>query len=129
MSRRSGTKSYYKTKNLAADLQAILDAYADEVGETCEEVFEDVVNKTVATLKNTSPKRQGDYAAGWTFDKRGKYTYVVHNKEYRLTHLLNNGHVIANKYGVYGYKEGDGHITEAEQEAINNVIEEMKRKL
>lgn len=118
-------------ESLSKQLNKILNKYADECDETIEKEIDAVAKDTVQNLKNNSPKRSGDYAASWSVKKAGgKFGRVVYNKNhYRLTHLLNNGHVIRNKYGTYGRVNGDNHIGKAEQEATEQLIDELERKL
>ena len=105
----------------------------EEVDKTTKEVAEKAMDKTakeaVAKLKNNSPRRSGKYAAGWTKKKEGRMDIIVHNKVYRLTHLLNNGHVIKNKYGTYGRVNGDNHITKVEKEANEEVVQKIMEGL
>jgi hypothetical protein len=46
-----------------------------------------------------------------------------------LTHLLENGHIVRNQYGTYGRVNGDGHIKDAEQNAVEEVISTLEAKL
>ena len=74
-----------------------------------------VAEQVTQELKRTSPKRTGHYSEGWDYREEvksngygGTYkVFVVHNKHYRLTHLLNNGH--ASRDG--SWVNGDQHIT------------------
>lgn len=122
-------------EDLVVQMNRILDDYSEEVVEVTQKAINKVCRKTVQTLKNTSPKRPGGgrYASGWaskTADGvRGKIKgKVVYNRtDYQLTHLLENGHVIANKWGTYGRTAPIKHIQPAEQEA-NIMLEEEVRK-
>ena len=121
--------------DLVVQMNRILDDYSEEVVEVTQKAINKVCRKTVQTLKNTSPKRPGGgrYASGWasktTDGVRGKIKgRVVYNRtDYQLTHLLENGHVIANKWGTYGRTAPIKHIQPAEQEA-NIMLEEEVRK-
>ena len=84
-------------------MRNILDEYNKEVQETANSVMETV---------------------------SGQATIIVHNSKFAyLTHLLNNGHIIRNKYGTYGRKNGDNHIGKVEQWANQEVESEIERKL
>lgn len=117
--------------SVQAQLENIMDDYAKYVDKTTEDVIETVATETVNTLKNTSPKRTGRYAGSWK-KKKGetKLSRTVYNaKHYQLTHLLNNGHVVRNKYGTYGRVNGDNHIGAAEEQAAQSLIARLERDL
>ena len=87
--------------------------------------------KTAKNLQNNPRFAGSDYSKGWTVKKEDEDTYIVHNKtKYRLTHLLENGHVSANQYGT-GYKRVNGieHIKPAEQEGIKTFEDEIRKGL
>jgi hypothetical protein len=87
---------------------------SDEAGQSAEN-----------ELHNTSPSHTGNYRKSWTYSekqiKRGKSyrtELVVYNeKYYRLTHLLEKSHRIANKYGSYGRSTAQPHIAPAQKNA------------
>ena len=69
--------------------------YTGAVSEEIEASLKAVGKESAAKLKQTSPKRSGKYRRGWTvnlFRENGEISVVVHNREYRLTHLLEHGH-------------------------------------
>lgn len=123
-----------KDANISKDLESILMDYIDEVGEISDGVLKDASDETAKDLRNTSPQRTGKYASGWTVKvsngAEGTKVYTVHNAtSYRLTHLLENGHVIRNKKGEYGRAPAHPHIKAAEQRAITRLIAELENKL
>ena len=119
--------------SLQVQMRNILDDYDKEVQDTANDVMETVSREAVQELKSKSPKGRKGYARGWTRKKtksRGIVTIIVHNTKFAyLTHLLNNGHIIRNKYGTYGRKNGDNHIGNVEQWANQEVVSEIERKL
>lgn len=120
--------------SIEQDLEKILKEYTEEVGEITNDVMKNASRGTVNELKSTSPKLSGDYARDWAVKtERGfgkSKIYIVHNrKHYMLTHLLENGHIVRNQYGTYGRVNGDGHIKDAEQNGINEVISTLEAKL
>lgn len=119
-------------EGVARQLDRILHDYVEKVDETTDEIMASVAKETVAELKRTSPNRNGKggaYARSWAV-KKVKHQFIVHNKKhYRLTHLLNNGHIIRNQYGTYGRVPGDNHIGKAEERANTQLIKELEAKL
>ena len=109
-------------------LGQLLNEYSKEVDEVTKEVMKEVADQTADKLRSTSPRRTGKYASGWKV-KKDKDAYIVHNTVYRLTHLLENSHVIRNKKGTYGRSTPQKHIEPAEQWASEQAQTEIKRRL
>ncbi len=108
--------------DLADEIARTLAGYSSEVKRGLEKAKKEVAQETVEELKQTSPKKTGDYRKGWT-TKKVRTAQVIHNKtEYRLTHLLEKGHA----------KRGGGrvaaipHIAPAEDKAIRDYIEKAE---
>lgn len=120
-------------RSVQEQIAEILDGYDKEVREAVEKDIEKVASETAKTLRQTSAKspRGGEYAKNWSVkkDRRTKTSIVYNKKTYRLTHLLENGHVIRNQYGTYGRKEGDGKIKDAEQDAIKELVQRVEEDL
>lgn len=118
--------------SVADQLAEILDGYEKEVRETVEKDIEKVARDTAKKLRQTSPKESGEYAKNWSVrnDRRSK-TSIVYNKAptYRLTHLLEKGHVIRNQYGTWGRTEAEPHIAPAEEEAVRELIEKVEEDI
>ena len=102
-----------------------LEDYAKGVDE-CLKIASDEAGKSASNeLHRTSPSLSGDYRRSWTYDekviRKGKAyrtEMVVYNKDrYRLTHLLEKSHRIANKYGSYGRSKPQPHISTAQANA------------
>ena len=114
---------------VAQQLGSILDEFADRLNAETDEIMEETAKETAEDLRIISPRRKGpkggDYAESWAV-KKDHHRYIVHNRDhYRLTHLLNNGHIVKNKYGTYGRTLGDGHIRRAEQKAIESLFRKL----
>lgn len=118
--------------SVADQLAEILDGYDKEVREAVEKDIEKVAKDTAKKLKQTSPKESGEYAKNWAVrnDRKSKTT-IVYNKAptYRLTHLLENGHVVRNQYGTWGRVEGEKHIAPAEQEAVQDLVRKVEEDI
>lgn len=123
-----------KTESVTAQVKELLEQYNENFAKMVQATSKEVANEVCADLKQTSAAMfgNGSYAKGWTVTKKDG-GYIVHNKtDYQLTHLLENGHVIRNKYGEYGRKEGVIHIKPAEQKGIvrfEEAIEEGASKI
>ncbi len=122
-----------KTGSVALQMQDILDDYSKDVKEATNKAIEKTSKESVRKLKNTSPKKSGDYAKGWKVKKErgrdGIATVTVHNKLYQLTHLLENGHVVRNAKGTYGRTNGVKHIAPVEEWAETELPQEIEREL
>ena len=117
-----------KTGSVSIQMREILDEFSDKVNEVLEKSADTVSREAVDRLHNTSPRKSGDYARGWTVKKESAKEVIVHNSDhYQLTHLLENGHVIRNKKGTYGRAPAHKHIKPVETWAnkeFQRVIEE-----
>lgn len=122
-----------KGGSVSSQVRDILDDYEKKVKDTTNSAINSVSKEAVSKLKNTSPKKSGKYARGWTVKQErgsgGINTVTVHNKVYQLTHLLENGHVIRNKKGEYGRTNGIKHIAPVEEWANSELPAEIEREL
>ena len=114
-----------------------LEDYANGV-DKCLKVASDKAGESAEDeLHHTSPARTGEYRKSWTYQekeiKRGKSyrtEMVVYNqKYYRLTHLLEKSHRIANKYGTYGRSNAQPHIATAQKNAEQTFEKVFKEEL
>ena len=110
--------------DLAREVQDVLRTFGSSVNTALTDTMKIVAKETVKDLKSSSPKGKnrgkGKYARSWTFKEVSKGVFVVYSKspEYRLTHLLENGHKTRKKTGRYGSKSfvsARPHIAQAEQ--------------
>lgn len=114
------------TESVTAQMAEIMDEVSQEVKDATKSGINSVAKESVQKLRNTSPKKSGSYARGWSTKKQGEMDVVVYNRtDYQLTHLLENGHVIRNKKGTYGRTSGIKHIAPVEEWAID----ELPRKI
>lgn len=122
-----------KTGTVSIQLEKILDDYSVEVKRATNNSMDVIAKKAVSKLRNTSPKKTGEYAKGWKVKRErgsgGINTITVHNKVYQLTHLLENGHIVANAKGEYGRFNGIKHIAPVEEWAKSELPLEIEREL
>lgn len=108
-------------------VKEVLDTFSKEFQERVDAAADTASKDTVKRLKNTSPRDTGDYAKSWS-RKKVPGGYVVYNKNHPgLTHLLENGHALANQFGSLGKRvRAYPHIKLAEQEGIREFEELLK---
>lgn len=113
--------------NLASEIIKALSEYTTEVEEELEIVKEEVAKESLAELKASSPVGyRGDYSRGWRIKKiRSMHGngYILHNTEYRLTHLLERGHGLRNG----GRTKAQPHIAKVEKNAISKMEQKALR--
>ena len=123
--------------DLSKEINSILNQYAKGVDKAMLDVEEEVANEAVKKLKSTSPKKKkgkkaGSYAKGWKIDKKSKQQYaqtIIHNKEYQLTHLLENGHNIVRNGKVVGVAKPQPHIKPVEEWVNKEMVKRLEGKL
>lgn len=116
--------------SISVQLQQITNDYQIKVQKVSRDACRKVSRNLSKTLKGTSPRKSGEYASGWAVKQEGEDTFIVHNKKKPgLTHLLENGHVSANQFGVYGRVGAIKHIEPAADAAQEELIAEIEANL
>ena len=128
------------TKNLASEILKEMEQYTDSVGEAADRAVVEVAKEANKKLKATRSVQGSNvwrkYPYGWTVKskkKKGRTEAVVWNaRHYRLTHLLENGHVIKNGTGrTYGRTRSFEHIapvnTEAQEQLEKAIMEAIEK--
>lgn len=110
--------------DVSVEIANRLAEFTEDVQEALTESADEVTKEAVKALKATSPTRTKKYAKSW-IRKKISNGYVIHNKRYYLTHLLEHGH--AKKGG--GRVEGIKHIEPVEQQVIQSLEEKVREKL
>lgn len=123
---------------LLSTMDLTLEDYAKGVDKCLQTASDEAGKSAENELHQTSPEGfTGDYRKSWTYSekaiKKGKSyrtEMVVYNKEhYRLTHLLEKSHRIANKYGRYGKSTPQPHIAPAQKNAEAEFVKVFEREL
>lgn len=126
--------------NLDKAIAETLKEYGDEcytvLSDCVKEVADEAVEKLQA-VNHFAPGRTptGDYAKDWTEDEiqtgRLKTSRVVHNLDhYRLTHLLEKGHVSRNgTHRTFGFVKAYPHIAPVNDWANKELPQKVKEKL
>lgn len=120
-----------KIDGLSKAVEAALGEYSEYVTAEMKEVIRETGKKAAKELKKTSPRASGDYAKSWKSDTVKETANTIHisvhasDGQYRLTHLLENGHA----------KRGGGrvaaipHIEPVNEEALEFVEREIEKNL
>lgn len=116
--------------NLEKAVNGILSEFSTDVSKAAGEAIAEVAKESVKKLKQTSPRKTGKYAAGWTYKvEKGTVTNsaTVYGKKntYPLAHLLENGH--AKRGG--GRTRAIVHIKPVEEWAISEVEKRIREKV
>ena len=112
--------------DLTKQLEASMLQYSGLIGENIAAALEDVGKQAASRLRSESPKRTGKYRRGWTViveKKAGNVSVTVHNKQYRLTHLLEHGHKTRNG----GRVSGQPHIAPVEEWAEHEAMKAIEK--
>ena len=112
---------------LADAVEEILAEYADEVARGTKECVEKAGKAGAKALRETSPKKTGEYAKGWTSkvdDSRTGATATIYNAaKPGLPHLLEHSHPMRNGTGrTFGTSRAIVHIEPVETQ-INEAFE------
>lgn len=110
--------------DISLEIANRLAEFTEEVQEVLEESADEVTEEAVKTLKVTSPTRTKKYAKSW-IRKKTSSGYVIHNKRYYLTHLLEHGHAKRGGGRVVGKK----HIAPVEQQTVESFEQKVREKL
>lgn len=124
-----------KGKDLMTQLNNVLQDYSKEVMDTYNISGKEVANEVVKRLKMVAFGKYDHrkYSKSWAVKEEkgnwGTNTYIIYNKKhYRLTHLLEFGHVIRDGTGrQVGEADAIPHIKPMEewvQEQLPKVLEQ-----
>lgn len=121
-----------KADEVAKTIAKTLEEYEGTTVDAMKKAVDKAAKQAVSDLKVTSPKRTGAYAKDWAAKndrQKNKWAYakVVYNKKhYRLTHLLEKGHKVPQAIKGKRWVDAIPHIADVEQEAINELVKEIK---
>lgn len=126
--------------NLDKAINEVLQEFGDECYTVLSQATEEVADEAVKKLQSVAHfapggHPSGDYSKDWTKDTfptaRLKIKTVVHNEDhYRLTHLLENGHVSRNGTGrTFGRVPAYPHIAPVNDWANAELPKRVKEML
>ena len=126
-----------KGKDLMTQLNDVLQDYSKEVMDTYNTCGKEIADDTVSKLKRVKFGRydRGKYSKSWAVKQEksnwGTDSYTIYNKKYyRLTHLLEFGHVVKNgTKRVVGKAGAIPHIKPMEEWVQNQLPKLLVQKL
>lgn len=123
--------------DLTSQVNKALAEFVDGVEKDVLKIEEEVGKEAVKKLKSTSPKNSNGkgkhYADSWYIDNRSKKMYAhitVANRQYQLTHLLENGHdIIRDGKKVGRYEPKKKHIKPVEEWVKDEVVKRLENEI
>lgn len=123
--------------DLTKQVNKILSDYVEEVDREVLQVEEKVAKEAIKKLKANSPRNPKNgghkhYADDWKVDNESRKRFarfIIKNKQYQLTHLLENGHDIVSHGKKAGHAKGQPHIKPVEEWANKEVERRIRREL
>ena len=117
------TEDFYKAIGLE------LEEFGGEVSDAVKEVGKKEAKACKKEIADRSPERTGKYKKGWRvsnlYDGPGGIRVSVNNKEYQLTHLLENGHAKVSG----GRVDGVSHIAPAADRLQRELPEKIRKAI
>ena len=115
---------------LADAIEEELTIYNDEIIDNVKEIARTKMSELVKTTRATAPvgRRKKHYRSNITSRKESEskrsvtYVWYVRAPDYRLSHLLNNGHALRNG----GRYKGTNFITNASEKILDEYEEEVR---
>ncbi len=121
---------------LGEAVRGVLDGYDAEVVARLDECTDRAADELVRLTRQTAPRRTGRYRrhiAQRTTSRSlmGKTdTWYVSGPHYRLTHLLESGHVVRNAWGgPYGTTRAFGFLSRALEQVERDYEREVRRAI
>lgn len=117
------SKSFDITPQIDDILEEVMDDVKDVTNKEIKRTARDAAQKLKATSpRNEGGKRAGRYANGWKIKQGDGETIVYNATDWQLTHLLENGHAVVNRYGDTGARASAiKHIEPVEQWASDEL--------
>lgn len=105
---------------LGPAVEQILREYEQDVLNGLSGATAQVAKTGAAAVRAGSPRLTGDYARGWTSKttttRVGADAVIYNRTEYRLAHLLENGHALKHGGRTIGHVRSIPHIKPVEEE-------------
>ena len=116
--------------NLADEVKSQLNLYGKNVAEKVSKAVRDSAKLVKKEIEEHAPKRYGYYAKSWKIEYTGSslggvFATVYSWPHYRLTHLLEFGHVLRNGNRSRKFP----HIAPAEAKGIKKLEDDIRNAL
>lgn len=127
----SSLMTYCKIDNLAETVNDVLEDYNQKVVNETKSESQKAMDELVAETKATAPvgkRRRGHYRDSITSDVDEEtamklvMVWYVKGSNYRLSHLLNNGHALRDG----GHYSGTKFITTAHDKIVQNYVKKIE---
>ena len=120
-------------QDLQKAVESILDEYGDEVNEAVEKAIEATAKETLKEVKAASPNRTGRYKKGWAKkvqkERLGSKATIYNGTQYRITHLLEFGHVLKVGGRTVGHVRAYPHIEDVNNRTPEIFTRHLEREL
>lgn len=117
-------------KDLNKEIKNILSTYSDEIIESSKLAVDEITDESLVVLKDHAPVKSGKYKK--TLSKKNvfeslteKYNILGSDKNYRLPHLLENGHQMRNG----GRSKAYPHFKYAEEYITNELPKRVEESI
>ena len=120
--------------SVTVQLQQVFEEYSVKLKRVTNNSADVIAKQAIQRIRSSSPRKSGSYARGWGIKRErgvaGINTVIIRNRtDYQLTHLLEKGHLIRNRKGVYGNAPAHPHIKPVEEWANQELPREIEREL
>lgn len=115
--------------SLADEILKGLTEYTSIATDTMKSAVKDSAKAICSDIKANAPKDTGSYSKSWKVKKQSEtptsVSFVIHSTQYRLTHLLENGHAKVNG----GRVSARPHIAPAEKKGAERLEKTIRKEL
>lgn len=124
-----GVNNKIDVTKLSPKMQEMLNQYASKITDKVKVLAKETATELTKNTKKDSPKLTGEYKRHISCKKTKEtstnavYTWYVKDPEYRLTHLLTNGHATRNGGRTKSNPYLSKNVIDAENKYVKGVKE------